>query len=172
MRQILARFFQNILSTQKMLEWSQWWVVVDISKPGSHTCNNTAYSLFAILSTFSIALLRHFWLLTIVIYSWCRSLMKLVSDATRNMLQSSLFIWNCLTNGYHYWPIRLLQNHTANCCNYQILSQIWRKSSMIIYFQLTHGNEILLSLEECPSYYDHSVASWCMQQQFSAATIP
>ena len=70
-------------------------------------------------------------ILTLVIYFGCRSLIKLVSDATKQMSQSCyvyvlFFCWTL-----HYLPIRLLRNNTANFCSDQILSQILRTQSMI-----------------------------------------
>ena len=62
----------------------------------------------------------------------CRSSIKLFALAGKWMPQSSLFIKNCLTIAYHYWPIILLQDPTADFCSDQILPQIWRTHSMVI----------------------------------------
>ena len=70
-------------------------------------------------------------ILTLMIYSGCSLLIKLVSDAT-NWCRKFFYVYILLYwLTYHYWPIRLLRNHTANFCSDQIMSQIWRTRSML-----------------------------------------
>ena len=70
-------------------------------------------------------------ILTLLIYSGCRSLIKSVSDAT-NRCRKFVYVYILLYwLTYHYRPIRLLRNHTANFCSDQILFQIWCTRIMV-----------------------------------------
>ena len=59
-------------------------------------------------------------LLTLKIYSGCRSLIKLVSNATKQMLQSCL----CMDFVFLINSSSLLRNPKANLYSHQLLSQI------------------------------------------------
>ena len=72
-------------------------------------------------------------------------LRKLVYDYT-------LLVW--LT--HHYWPIRLLWNHTAYFCSDQIMSQIWRMRSVVWYWISTWNSCISKKMAKNPEYKFYS----------------
>ena len=74
---------------------------------------------------------------TLLIYSWCISLINLGLTAVKWVLQRGVFYIIFLLSSYHHLPIRGHRNREINFWSDKILSRNWRTRSLILLLLLS-----------------------------------